>query len=74
MTKKANKYSKRVRKVSKSVYNTVKSMTNSVKKTLRKGKKMIGGAECDSSPKIDHNDPSVRKFGCKQDKLTPDCI
>ena len=46
---------------------TVLKKTRKVSKNLRK--KLRGG-----NNESNHRDPSVRKFGCKQDKWTPDCI
>ena len=47
-----------------------KKMSKKAKKISKKVRKMLRGG----SKKSDHRDPSVRKFGCRQDKWTPDCI
>lgn len=62
------------KKLSKKMKKLSKKMRKGKKKSLKKGKKMVGGADCGKGPKSDHSDPSVRKFGCRQDKWSPDCI
>lgn len=78
------KLSKRVRNsVKRNVLTPTKSLTKNVlgkvrkltkKMKRKKSKKQRGGAACPNRPKSDHRDPSKRKFGCRQDKWTPDCI
>lgn len=78
------KLSKRVRNsVKRRLVTPTKSLTKKVVGKARKltkrlrrknSKKQRGGAACPNRPKSDHRDPSKRKFGCRQDKWTPDCI
>ena len=78
------KLSKRVRNsVKRNVITPTKSLTKNVlgkvrkltkKMKRKKSKKQRGGAACPNRPKSNHRDPSKRKFGCRQDKWTPDCI
>ena len=61
-----------VRRFSKNVAGKVRKLTKKLRK--RKGKSQRGGAVCPKAPLSNHNDPSKRKFGCRQGKWTPDCV
>lgn len=56
----------------KKVVGKARKLTKKMKR--KKSKKQSGGAACPTRPKSNHRDPSKRKFGCRQDKWTPDCI
>lgn len=63
LKKRLKKSANGLRKLSKTVLKKTRKVTKNLRKKLRGGSK-----------KSDHRDPSERKFGCKQDKWTPDCI
>ena len=63
---------KPTKSLTKKVLGKVRKLTKKMKR--KNSKKQRGGAACPNRPKSDHRDPSKRKFGCRQDKWTPDCI